>query len=301
MFRNMCGSLKMKNEIKLPKKYFTNNLHVSQLDRWYLSFLKSYLKRVEKLESTFSIIIQGPINNRSINTIESYLKYGEVIVSCWNTDQISLLDKYKDRIKIVVNNYSDIEGSHSFVPGTQAPWIYQNYTTLKGLLEAKGYFSIKVRSDESYPVLDALVEKMMTIHHKKKNEKTKEYDHHKIVTSNIYFRRDSENKFHPSDHLVAGKTSRMKDVYETAVSYSSKGSGNQRFPEQLFCRSVIESRWIKGKGMDTMRPAESIQQMKDYFDIIRISDLPNHIWTSSYRKYDALYSEEDWCHDINSI
>jgi len=50
-----------------------------------------------------------------------------------------------------------------------------------------------------------------------------------------------------------------------------------------------------------MDESKSKELMKKYFDIIRISELPGHVWTSSYRKYDALYSEEDWCHDINGI
>jgi len=65
--------------------------------------------------------------------------------------------------------------------------------------------------------------------------------------------------------------------------------------------AVIESRLIKGKKRDTLNNEESIAQMKEHFDIIRISELPNHIWTSSYRKYDALIAEEDWCHDINDL
>ena len=41
--------------------------------------------------------------------------------------------------------------------------------------------------------------------------------------------------------------------------------------------------------------------MKKHFDIVRIHDLPKHIWTSSYRKYDPLYNEEGWCHHIDLI
>ena len=270
-------------------------------NRYYLAFLERLLPRFKKSERTVSIIIQGPLNARSIKTIDSYLTYGEVIVSCWNTDDISALDEYKDKIKIVINRYEEVEGGGRFSPGSQAPWAYQNYTTLNGLLQANGYFSIKVRSDESYPDLQPLVDKLVKIHHEQKNPKTGGYDWHKIITSNIYFRRDRENKHHPSDHIVAGWTSRMIDVYEKALKLSSFGSAGKRFPEQLLCKAVVESRFTKGKGRQTLKDEESISQMKEHFDIIRISELPNHTWTSSYRKYDALVSEEDWCHDINDV
>ena len=275
-------------------------------NKYMLSFLKKLLPKFEALESTVSIIIQGPLHHRSIDSIESYLRYGEVIVSCWDTDDLSKLEKYNDKIKIVVNKYSDL-GYHYRLRGSQAPWLYQNYTTLNGLKEASGYFSIKFRSDESYPIIDPIINKLNKIHHEQKNPKTNDYDYHKLLTSNIYFRRDNENKFHPSDHIVAGATLRMITVYEKACNISKFGTGGQRFPEQVLCKAAIESRIIKGKGFfekdrfDTMRELDSKDQMKEYFDIIRICELPDHIWTSSYRRYDALRAEEDWCHDINSI
>ena len=69
--------------------------------RQYLPFLKRLLPKFDKLERTVSIIIQGPLNARSIKTIDSYLSYGEVIVSCWDTDDLSALEEYKDKIKII--------------------------------------------------------------------------------------------------------------------------------------------------------------------------------------------------------
>ena len=94
MFRNMRGLLKVKDKINhLIGSYFSHSEHVSSLDRFKYKFLKNYLKRIEKLESTVSIVIQGPLNNRSIKTIPQYLKYGEVIVSCWDTDNIKLLEQ----------------------------------------------------------------------------------------------------------------------------------------------------------------------------------------------------------------
>ncbi len=259
-----------------------------------LAFYKDLLPRFEALESTVSIIIQGPLHSRSIETIDNYLKYGEVIVSCWDSDDISMLNPYRDKIKLVINKYIDL-GKHYQLRGSQAPWIYQNYTTLNGVKEASGYFSIKVRSDESYPVIDTIINKLNKIHHQEKNPKTGKYDYHKLLTSNIYFRKDHENKFHPSDHIVAGLTWRMRNVYQKAVRITKNGTGQKRFPEQVLAMAAIES------DDNTMDESKSKELMKKYFDIIRISELPGHVWTSSYRKYDALYSEEDWCHDINSI
>ena len=300
MFWNMRGLLKMKDKINsLIGGYFSHNEHVSSLDRFKYKFFKNYLKRIEKLESAVSIVIQGPLNNRSIKTIPRYLKYGEVIVSCWNTDNIRLLDPYINKIKVVINNYSDVK-KYPSRPGSQAPWIYQHHTTLNGIKVSSSHSIIKVRSDESFPVLDPIIRKLKE-NRDKINKNTNYYDWHKIITSNIYFRYDREKKFHPSDHIVAGQRNRMLAIFERAERLC-RGKLGAKFPEQLLCECVMETYWNPlEKKYEKPNPLKSKELMKKHFDIIRIRDLPNHIWTSSYRKYDALYSEEDWCHDINKI
>ena len=285
---------KLKDESGKELKY------VPSFTNFALYLQKKILKRFEKLENSVSIIIQGPINDRSINTIDSYLKYGEVIVSCWDNNDITRLDKYKDKIKIVVNKYSEVPKFHK-KPGGQAPWIYQHFTTLNALKAAKGYFAIKVRSDESFPNLDLLIEMLKSNSHKIKNKETGQYNWFKIITSNIYFRFSRENEFHPSDHIIAGERKRMVEIFSRAVNLCCRNS-IARFPEQLLCKAIIETYWDPiNKKFDSMDPQKCTKLMKKHFDIIRIKHLPNHIWTSSYRKYDSLYSEESWCHHIDKI
>jgi hypothetical protein len=274
--------------------------HVSRWDKFLLKFLKIFLPKVEALEDTVSIIIQGPLNRRSINTIPTYLTYGQVIVSCWDTDEISMLEPFMNDIELVINNYS-MAKSLSKRTHLKNPIIFQNYTTHKALKLSKGYFTIKTRSDESWPVLDPLLN-MLKTNRDYKNPQTELYNDHKIITSNIYFRYDKQCKFHPSDHLIAGTTYRMRQLFEKAFHDCCLGKIKGIGPEQLIARSAISTYWNKNsKQRDIVDPSHSIELMKKHFDIIRISSLPRHIWTSSYRKYDALYHEEDWCHDINDI
>ena len=300
MFWNMRGLSKVTGKINsLIENYFSHNEHISRWDRFRCKFLKNHLKRLEKIENSLAIVIQGPLNNRSIKTIPNYLRYGEVVVSCWETDDIKLLEPYVDKIKLVVNKYSNVKGNPS-KPGSQAPWIYQHHTTLNGIRATSAYSIIKVRSDESYPFLDPIVKKLKE-NRDNINERTKYYDWHKIITSNIYFRYDREKKFHPSDHIVAGQKNRMIKIFEEAERLCKKKL-EINFPEQLLCRCVIETYWDPfEKKYEKLDPSKSKELMKKHFDIVRISSLPKHIWTSSYRKYDALYSEEDWCHNIDRI
>jgi|GEM_PF-3750302 len=281
----------MNNDKELFNNYLNHESHVSPWDRFAFNLYSNLLGSIGDYEKSVSIIIQGPLNERSIKTIPDYLKYGEVIVSCWDDDDTGKLDLYKGKIKLVVNKYSDLPKFRKR-SGKQAPWIYQHATTLSGINEASGSFCIKLRSDESFPVLDPLVN--LLIRNSKK-------DWFKIITSNIYFRFDKQHKFHPSDHIVAGSRIRMKDAFERAYSLC-EGKTQFGFPEQLLCNAIIETYFDKQrKKFDSSSQEPSSSLMKKHFDIIRIRNLPRHIWTSSYRRYDALYNEEDWCNHIDLI
>ena len=266
---------------------------------WLLKFYKDLLDRFEKLERTVCIIIQGPLHERSIKTIPAYKKYGEVVVSCWDTDDLSLLKKYKNDITLIVNKYSEVPHSRlrSFGRHGPNPWIYQCYSTLKGLEATKAHFSIKLRSDESYPNLDEMINRLNFWYHK-------ENLIYKVITSDIYFRFDAQEKFHPSDHIIAGRTRMLREGFKNAVANAraERGKGYE-FPEVLICTSIIESIWdTEKKRYEKADPERSRELMQKYFDILPIKELPEAVWSSSYRKYEPLtQSEHGWCQSIDNI
>lgn len=275
--------------------------YVNSFDNFKISLYKKLLDKFSVLENKISIIIQGPLNHRSINTIPDYLKYGEVIVSCWDNDNLELLDQYKNDIKIVINKYSKLNGYLISTNRKARPYILQNYTTLNGLKLASGYFSIKTRSDESFPKLNSLIS-MLKTNRDSYDPITKTSNWFKIITSNIYFRYDRQYKFHPSDHIIAGSTIRLRSVFDKCLCKCYLKQNLNLKPEQLIAHSVIESYYDPTlKRRDFVDTHNSVNLMKKHFDIIRISSLPTCTWTSSYRKYRELSSEEDWCHDINTI
>lgn len=278
--------------------------YIDTFRNWELSFWKRMLETQLEKESKFSIVIQGPLNKRSISTIPRYLNYGEVIVSCWESDDLSLIAEHKDKVTLVVNRFKDLP-KYKESPGSHTPWIFQNYTTLKGLEQCKTFNCIKVRSDESFPDLDAFIQRIM-INKDMKNLDPNFLNENKITTSNIYFRKDSEKKFHPSDHIIGGKTSRLLEVFRKSVELCATDSRSNlvMFPEQLICKAVIESSRIKlgYRQCEIMNPAISKQLMKKHFSIVRIKYLKGRVWTSSYRKYNELFNEEfGWCNDIEKI
>ncbi len=271
--------------------------YVPSFTNFAITLQKNLLKRFKKSEDQVSIIIQGPLHLRSINTIPQYLEYGEVIVSCWDNDNLNLIEKYKDKITLVINDFKKAS-KLSVRSGAKNPYIFQNYSTLEGLKAAKNFLSVKFRSDESYPVINPILKKIKE-NRDSKNEKGI-YNWFKLVTSNIYFRFDNEIKFHPSDHFVGGQTSRMIKVFEKSTELSSIPT--KLSPEQIICKAALETYFDPIKNScDQFDYTKSVELMQKHFDIIRINSLPNRIWTSSYRKYDALRSEERWCHNIKEL
>lgn len=271
--------------------------YVPSFTNFALTLQKNLLKRLEESENKVSIIIQGPLHPRSINTIPQYLKYGEVIVSCWNNDNLKLIEKYKDEITLVINDFKKAS-KLSVRSRAKNPYIFQNYSTLEGLKVAKNFLAVKFRSDESYPVIDPILKKI------KENRDSKNkngiYNWFKLVTSNIYFRFDDEIKFHPSDHFIGGQRNRMIQVFEESTKLASQPT--KLSPEQVICKAALETYFDPiNKRYDKLNYSKSIELMQKHFDIVRINSLPNRVWTSSYRKYDALRAEERWCNNIEEL
>ena len=266
---------------------------------WRLALFRDLKERLFKSERTVSIVIQGPLHERSIKTIPEYLKYGEVVVSCWDKDNLNLLEEHRDKVTLVVNKYSEVPRSRLRSLGRHGPnpWILQNYSSYHGLKKAKGFFGIKVRSDESYPDLDAIVDKLYFW-----NEDTDAST--KFITSDIYFRFDKEEKFHPSDHIIAGKRGQLERGFKKAIlNARAELQKKYGFPEQLICESLLEGSWDHKEGRYILPIRErSKEMMKKYFDIIPIRLLKGAAWSSSYRKYEELkQAEPGWCQDINAI
>jgi len=267
--------------------------------KWRLRFFKDLQKRFFELERKISIVIQGPLHKRSIRTIPHYLKYGDVVVSCWDKDDLSLLREYRDKVTLVVNKREEVPRSRlrSFGRHGPNPWILQNYSSYHGVSAADGFFAIKLRSDESYPDLNAIIHKLYFW-----NEDTKFST--KFITSDIYFRFDREEPFHPSDHIIAGKRDQLKRGFERAI-FNARAEIQKKyaFPERLICESFLETIWDpEAKCFIRAEKSRSKELMKKYFDIIPIRLLKDFTWSSSYRKYEGLKQPElGWCQDISAI
>jgi len=240
-----------------------------------------------------SIVIQGPISEISLNNLDYYAQFAEVIISTWADKPFGFdVSKY-DNIKILANALPKIEKQHNI-----ANVYLQCLSTFNGLDLCTSKFSIKTRSDECFSNFDALIT---------------ELQENKIVTTNIFFGKDVNYKYHPSDHLIFSETLTLKDIYKKCISacenieklnvkrigekliaYDSNKDGIEIKPESILgkiaCESILNKEALA---------KESVENMKKCFNIVPLYKLGNFKFSSNSSNHNKSQPylkgiSEDW-------
>ena len=212
--------------------------------------------------SDTTILVQGPIHPNCMVNIFNYLRYGNVVLSIWDNtpkfiENSKLLNPSKDigkyvenflnfykpnqnnSIQIVLNKSITLKELHEKKIYNFFNCYLQFYTTVSGLDSINTKYTIKVRSDEYYTDLSPIIERM-----KKSSEK-------KIITTNTFFRKTPSFPWHPSDHVIAGTTDNLKNIFKNCKDFCENGG---------FFKEEYAKRFI-GKG-----------QEKFEFDRIRVGN-----------------------------
>src|SRR3990167_7484578 len=146
------------------------------------------------MNEDFTIIVQGHTNDISLSRLDTYKRYGDVIVSCWYGDFIP---------QHIQNSISSKIPDHSFANPQN---IYMQATTiLSGLKLAQTSYFIKVRSDEYYENLQPIIDKVLA-------------NPLKYICNNIWFEKVDSSWMHPGDHLIAGSVDIFKKTFENVLS-----------------------------------------------------------------------------------
>lgn len=241
-----------------------------------------------------TILIQGPINQVSLNNIRRYKRWGEILVSCWKGDILDLPENEAIRLVTTDANAKLLTNRYNY-----ANIFKQALSTYNGLKQVDTEFVIKVRSDEYYTDLLSIVNQM------KANPEC-------LVTNNVFFRRDSFLKFHPSDHVMACKTELLLKTFRVLIATLSsvKGSNHQLpgrnfgypqlrnglVPEQLIALS-----FLKAKGV-TPDSGRSREQMREHVRLVRVSEMG--AFTVRANAFNTSFSNEKEmieCYGIASI
>ncbi len=146
------------------------------------------------MKQDISVLITGPIDDRTYESIDSYASQGfsEIIVSTWDDENLELLKKATHPYKLVLSSYpKNLQKINN-----QGCRFFQSFTTWKGCKKATKPFVIRTRSDEIYPDLSRFVENLSN------------HPQRVHTTNNGFW------KMHPacfSTHLFAGPTKIIRE------------------------------------------------------------------------------------------
>lgn len=174
--------------------------------------------------------------------------------------------------------------------------FFQYYSTEIGLRNVTTEYTLKIRNDEIYTDLEPFVTAI-------------EENPSKITTSDIFFRNSKTFSFHPSDHLVGGKTAILLDGFSLARKISEDITLTKLYPvfefakidreytpEQQLCLSFLAFLTTKYSLND------HVELMKSTFLIVRSKELGSfHIKQNHKKEHYTDESFFDENTDINDI
>ena len=229
-------------------------------------------------EVTF--IMQGPLVSDSIRTIRLLKNFGNVIVSCWNTDTANLIQAAANESdKIVINPFIEEKG-YNFQNIS-----YHITTSLNGLRECKTELAVKVRADEYFTDATELIKSV------KQNKG-------KLTVCNFLFRKGVI--LHPSDHILGGDKESLISMFEESLEIVSQYKKNQRVKmtdlgikescayKYLTAESTFCLAWLKVNNVDFLSDVAKMSEvqiehyyrkmLKSYYCLITASALGDFLF-----------------------
>ena len=251
-----------------------------------------------------SLIIHGPLNPNILSTVYKYYLDHSIIICCPQPEDnqqsifeelVKISDLPNTSITLITYN-KNVLGS--YYNNHLNRW-YHFFSVDLALQYCYTEYAFKIRSDEFYSDLNPFYTAMLE-------------NSSKVVTSDIYFRQNYKYPFHPSDHMIGGKTEIMKNIFQEAKELCEsfkKLTGNEFIknksldpftltPEQMIGIASISSIL----NQDDIERMDNIEIMKNTFHIIKASSLGTCIITSSSNKVtytDNSYFQPDM--DVDNI
>ena len=193
----------------------------------------------------FTIVVQGAIKKDCAEAnIRNALNI-PVILSTWIGEEYDGSDAPK---KVIMSEIPDPRGIQNF--------MLQLVSTIEGIKNADTKYVIKVRGDEYYnynPVVEAIME-----------------DDSKIYTCPVFFRPFKSWAYHISDHMIAGRTDYMLNMFVNAKErFEKHGMSHDDCKEWGLTKSHM-----RNMGFDRFEEhSKGKNKMKSMFGIISMEEL----------------------------
>lgn len=217
------------------------------------------------LSSDISFVIQGPLHKHTPYTLIYTAPYGSICLGLWDSDFPFVQDQIeKENIDNYYNKY------------------FQIVSTLKGLLEVKSPYVIKVRSDEYYINFLPFLTKLKSI------------ASYQILTSNIYFK--NEWSYHISDHIMGSKTETLLSMFISAYKHARDRTFLYLTPEVHLALSFL-SQFYPVHFEDTDNQKVNFY-MSTFFSLYQIFEFENY----KVKTTDRFITKEDGkLKDVNTL
>jgi len=218
-------------------------------------------------------VIQGPLCAVSIKNVDQYLKFGKVVISHWDEDDLRILDdvdRDNPNIKIVSQHMPTKDEWESTWDGDRAadstfPWAVKS--TYLGLVNVDTEYVIKTRSDERFenlqPLLDAFV------------------DTQKFATINIFTRSWFREPWVIGDHCFGCRTNMLIKAYEIILADDGLRYGKGHCAESILCKAVLRARWQDETNIFDHNPfsvnPEHTERVRQSVEIVDVNTLGDYI------------------------
>jgi len=220
--------------------------------------------------SETTILLQGKIDPLVYSFYLKHYKNTPIVVSTWEDTTLddTLINEYTLLIK---NKYPSTNGKQNV--------CLQLLSTLNGLNHIKTKYLIKIRGDEMYSNLEYIKSLLV------QNDKL-------IYTTPIFFRKWNESPYHISDHLIAGLTSNIFNMFNSAhFNYYSNLYEYNDTVEVLLGKSYID--FCENTILDFND--SNIQYMKKYYSILNLEELkPYKVVANAFNKVWYNNFNDDW-------
>ncbi len=213
------------------------------------------------MKKDISVVIQGPVDERTYEAVDAYQGFGEVIVSTWDNEDISLLEKASGDYQIVLSSYDEGWKENYNNHGYR---YFQSTTLHAGAKNATKKYVMKTRSDELFPNLDRMINNL-------------EFYPDRLHTTNIgFWRPDSRHRMEAcfSTHLYIAPSNQVMEASKNALANCKKQDYNNI---QLLCTEQLYGYFLMlARGIDLLS-SDWKEAFRNNVFITPCSELPGHL------------------------
>ena len=212
-----------------------------------------------------SVVVQGPIEEGTDETLNSFEGFSDIVLSTWDNEDFSLLDNVKVDYRVVTSSYESCGKTvlTRFNKATGKPYCYWMYqTNYNGVAHAKNKFSLKCRTDELYPDLSIFLDNFF------------KYPDRIHTTNNGFWRHIPAML---STHLYLGETEKLKNCFSNIKKFlSQEDFTDKKFNYLLHSEQLFAYFYMLENSFDIIYD-DWTSAFKKYVFITPMSDLPNHL------------------------